>query len=119
PPSTARYTSSSVIAVAGRASRAPPPAPNRDVVKPARERRHSSRRITAGFVFTLAARRSEVTGSPPLVASMVSTWTATANRLLIVISTPAVCNQGGHIPGERRGVPRGVPEAVSSAFPEA
>jgi hypothetical protein len=39
------------------------------------------RRISDGFVFTLHAMYSDVTGSPPSWAMTVRIWTATANRL--------------------------------------
>lgn len=45
--------------------------------------------MTAGFVFTLDAIRSDVTGLPPLAARSVKTCTATTNRLLIDNAAPA------------------------------
>lgn len=45
--------------------------------------------MTAGFVFTLDAIRSDVTGSPPLAARSVNTCTATTKRLLIDNVAPA------------------------------
>ena len=79
-PSTARYTSRSVIASAARVSRQPPPAPPFEATSRALRSAASTRRITTGFVFTLPAMCSEVSGRPS-EASSVSACTATANPL--------------------------------------
>src|SRR2546430_5781849 len=79
-PSTARYTSRSVIASDARVSRQPPPAPPFEATSRAVRSAARTRRITTGFVFTLPAMRSEVSGRSADARS-VGAWTATANLL--------------------------------------
>src|SRR6266850_544291 len=82
PPSTARKMSKRVIDAGCLASWTPPDFPTCVSTRPAFPSWISSRRMTTGFVRTLAASRVELSDSPWRYASAVRTWTATGNRLL-------------------------------------
>src|SRR5216110_1414286 len=74
--------SPSVMRAGVRARREPPCAPDCEVTRRAARSAHRMRRITTGLVLTLAATRSDFSGSSPAPASNASTCTATAKRLL-------------------------------------
>src|SRR5260221_11869489 len=89
-PSTARYTSRSVIAAGGCARQKPPLAPPLDSTRCALRSTDKMRRITTGVVLTLPAMYPEVSGRSSELRS-VSAWTATAN-----LEFSLMCNQHGN-----------------------
>src|SRR5712691_3571532 len=91
--------SSNVICSGSRASFEPPVAPVCETTSFDSASSHNIRRMTTGFVFTLSATCSDLSGSSSAQAMSVRTCTATANRLLVDISESEsqesliVCNQ--------------------------
>ena len=81
--STARYTSSRLISAGLRARREPPVAPVCETTNLSSASSHNILLITTGFVFTLTAICSDLSGSSSDQAIKVKACTATAKRLLV------------------------------------